>query len=221
MSGFSREPYKITEKPPTGITPSEIPDNLLPTVPPASELVEVGEVCGQTIFARRDIVEKTKQLAENLKANRPEGYWPSDALLATILALRMGLKPKPTFRQIAEMLNMSERHVLRVVRRGRKSANVEREIARLDGEGMPMAVENVLEGLEAKDREYTLEFLKGRGVFSRKTEGAGGQAASAPTGLIVQFIHEGSAPSEVRAGAIVANPNRALAKGAIEAKPVE
>jgi hypothetical protein len=215
MSGFAKDPYPVKDPPaPPGVRASDIPDAMLPSVPPARELVEIGQVCGQTIFARRDIVEKSKELAERVKAGRD--YWPSDALLATILALRMGMKPKPTYREIAVMLNMSERHVLRVVGRGRKAANVEREIARLDGEGMPMAVENVLEGLESKDKEYTLEYLKGRGVFQRKTETTQNGGVAAPTGLIVQFIHEGSAPNEARPGSIVANPNRALAPAVID-----
>jgi len=220
MSGWAKEPHIVKDPPaPTGVVASDIPEGLLPVVPNPRDLVEVGSVCGQTIFARRELVEQTKQLSENLKKTRE--YWPTDALLATIYALRIGMKPKPTYRQIAVMLNMSERHVLRVVGRGRKAGHVEREIARLDAEGMPMAVENVLEGLEGKDKEYTLEYLKGRGVFRKAIDApeGGGQQAR-PTNLIVQFIHDGSAPSEARAGAIVATPNRALRPGTvIDVKP--
>jgi hypothetical protein len=200
---------KLPEKP-AGVQTSDVPAALMPpTPPPVSELVHVGDVCGYQIHARREIVEK----AEQLKANIGKENWPSDALLATILALRMGLHPRPTFREIAVMLNMSERHVLRIVRRGKKETIVEREIARLDGEGLPMAVENVLDGLEARDKDYTLEFLKGRGVFKQKHETVTtGNDAGAFPGLVVQFIHDGSA-GEIRAGSIVANPNRALAPG--------
>lgn len=204
---------------PSGVRASDVPDALLAPPVDARELVKVGEVCGQQIYARAEIVQKAAQLRENLKL---EKNWPSDALLATILALRMGLKPKPTYREIAVMLNMSERHVLRTVRRGSKDAVVERELARLDSEGMPMAVENVLHGLEQQDKDYTLEYMKGRGVFRTKQEPSSGEGsgAGAFTGLVVQFVHDGNNAPEIRAGAIVATPNRALAK-TIDVQPAE
>jgi hypothetical protein len=197
---------------PSGVRISDVPEALMPADPgPASALTKVGDVCGQEIWARTDLVEKAAQIRAAMQ--KDEGYWPADALHATILALRMGLKPTPSYREIAVMLNMSERHVLRTVRRGKKEARVEQEIARLDREGMPMAVENVLEGLEAKDKEYTLEYMKGRGVFQTKHAPVAdqGSAATPFAGLVVQFVHDSNAPKEIRAGAITATPNRALA----------
>jgi DNA-binding Lrp family transcriptional regulator len=169
--------------------------------------VKVGEVCGYEVHARRTVVEQAARFQEALGKDR----WPGDALLATIMALRIGIKPTPTYREIARMLNMSERHVLRIAKRGKKDQVVERELNRLDREGLPMAVENVLEGLQERDKDYTLEYLKGRGVFRQKHETVQDpNAVAAFTGLVVQFVHDGSA-AEIKAGAIIANPNRALA----------
>lgn len=189
------------------LTVSDLPPGLMPPPPPdASTLVQLGTVCGYEIHARRDVVERAEQLRKNLGTER---NWPKDALLATILALRIGAHM--TYREIAVSLGMSERHVLRVAKRGKKDLVVEREVARLDREGMPMAVENVLEGLQDKDKEYTLEYLKGRGVFRQKQDPAGAPPATAFPGLVVQFIHDGNVPPEMKAGTIISTPNRALA----------
>lgn len=196
----------------------EVPAALIPTLPPVSDLVQVGEVCGQEIWARKSVVDKAAQI----RAAAPDKVnWPCDALRATIYALRTGLSPQPTYREIAVMLNMSERHVLRVAKRGKREQVVEREIARLDREGLPMAVENVLSGLESGDKEYTLEVLKGRGVLNPKgpQHGAEGTAAPAFSGLVVQFIHDGNA-TPLRPGAISATPNRALAPTPVIDVPV-
>lgn len=210
---------KVPPKPPDSAAVGDVPAALLPDPANLRDLVKVGEVCGQQIYARRDVVESAARLRTNLK--KPEGYWPADALRATVLALRMA-SPKPTYREIAEMLNMSERQVLRVARRGKKDVVIEQEVARLDREGMPMAVENVLEGLESGDKEYTLEFLKGRGVFRQKHETVQDPNGAATfSGLIVQFVHDGNVPPEIKPGSITANPNRALNPAVIDVEPVK
>lgn len=208
--GWGKPRRAVPPKPPSlnGITISDLPPALMPPPPPdASTLVQLGTVCGYEIHARRDVVERAAQLRQNLGTER---NWPKDALLATILALRLGAHM--TYREIAEALDMSERHVLRVAKRGKKDQVVEREVRRLDSEGMPMAVENVLEGLQAKDKDYTLEYMKGRGVFRTKQDANAGQPpAAAFPGLVVQFIHDGNSPPEMKAGTIISTPNRALA----------
>ena len=205
---------------PTGLSHAqvgEIPAALLAPHPgPASALVKVGEVMGYEVHARREIVERAAQFAKNLGGRE---HWPQDALLATIMALRIGARM--SYREIAESLNMSERHVLRVAKRGKADDVVRRELQRLDREGLPMAVENVLDGLERRDKDYTHEYLKGRGVYRQKHETVTDpNTATAFTGLVVQFIHDGSVPPELKAGAIVANPNRALAPAQPARTPV-
>lgn len=192
---------------------SELPEALVPVAPPpATALSLVGSVCGQEIWARTELVEKARALTEQLKSSRE--YWPADALHATILALRLGLSPQPTYREIAQMLNMSERHVLRTVKRGKGADVVTRELRRLDQEGAPMAVENVLDGLERKDKDYTLEYLKGRGMLNPKAgpaTGTEGEAAGVrPPGLVVQFIHTTATPEQIKQGSITAVPNRTI-----------
>lgn len=43
----------------------------------------------------------------------------------------------------------------------------------LDEIAKPLAIENLIHGLQAGDKDYTLETLKGRGVFRRHVEGEG------------------------------------------------
>lgn len=43
----------------------------------------------------------------------------------------------------------------------------------LDQIAKPLAIENLIHGLQAGDKDYTLETLKGRGVFRRHAEGEG------------------------------------------------
>lgn len=215
---WGRPPRKLPPPPPNAPPIGQIPEHLLPEHIPATALVKVGEVMGYEVHARREVVERAAHLAKNLGRE----HWPQDALRCTILALRIGARM--SYREIAQSLNMSERHVLRVVRRGKSADVVARELDRLDREGLPMAVENVLDGLERGDKDYTHEYLKGRGVYRQKHETVTDQnAAPAFAGLVVQFVHDGAA-GELKAGAIVANPNRALAPGvatpALPAVPV-
>lgn len=205
---FGRPRRQVPSPPVDKVPIGEIPPALLTPDPPVESLVKVGEVCGQHIYARKEVIDRAAQI----RAAHPEREnWPSDALRATILALRIGITPRPTFREIAVMLNMSERHVLRIIKQGKKDAGVEGAISKIDREGLPMAVENLLEGLEARDKDYTLEVLKGRNVLNPKgvPQGDSGPAATF-SGLVVQFVHDGSS-GPVRPGAITANPNLALA----------
>lgn len=86
--------------------------------------------------------------------------------MAQCVALRVvGLSAK----QIAEQLGLEQTTVnqyLYVARQRGKLADVA-EI--LDHQVVPMAVQNLIEGLEAKDKDYTLEVLKGRGAFRTHT----------------------------------------------------
>lgn len=216
VESWGRPRYPVPDPPSNQIPIGEVPEGLLPVDPDPAELTLLGEVCGQPIFARTDAVARARQIHEM----HPErGNWPADALRATIHALRTGMTPRPSYREIARMLNMSERHVLRTAKRGRKDAVVERELARLDSEGFPMAVENVLEGLQDRDKDYTLKFLEMRGAKKGVPGTEGAQPQGAFPGLVVQFVHDGNTPVAVRPGSITANPNLALAP-VIEAEKV-
>jgi hypothetical protein len=210
---FGRPAYPVPDPPSDTVPISEVPVGLIPADPDPASLELVGTVCGKPIFARTEVL----RAADQIRHAHPERHnWPADALRATILALRIGMTPRPSYREIAEMLNMSERHVLRAMKLGKKETVVERELTRLDREGFPMAVENVLEGLEQRDKEYTLEFLKGRGALNPKPV-PGTSGTQAPTqfhGLVVQFVHDGTS-TPVRPGSITANPNLALNPSAV------
>ena len=177
---------------------SDLPDDLVPEMPNGKELVLVGSVLGYEVHARKELVDRAAEIQKRMGGRK----WPADALRATVYALRIGLKPTPTFREIAVMLNMSERHVLRMVR-AKKDDAVQAAITRLDSEGLPMAVENMLEGLEARDKDYTLKILEGRQVLTPKGAGASAVPQIFP-GLVVKFEHEGER-TEVKVGTIIAN----------------
>lgn len=82
--------------------------------------------------------------------------------MAQCVALRLvGLSSS----QIADQLGLETSTVnqyLYVARSKGKLADIA-EI--LDHQIVPMAIENLLEGIKEKDKEYTLEVLKGRGAF--------------------------------------------------------
>jgi hypothetical protein len=174
---------------------------------------------GQPIFAQHSVLQHASHLRKNLGDTKRDGtprYWPKDTLTATILALRLG--GKMTYRQIAVALHMSERHVTRLAGRKAKDLVVERELQRLDTEGMPIAVENVLEGLEARDKEYTLEYMKGRGVFGKKIETSGTPSTQTAVGLVVRFEHTGQVSESPRPGAITASPNLKVLDGEVQGR---
>ena len=215
-STFTRPRRQVPPVPQTaaslGIQASDIPDHLVPQVPPVSELVHVGTVFGYEVHAPRKAIERAEQLRRNLPEKEGK-QWPSDVLLSTILALKMG--GKMTMREIGVALNMSERHVRRMLAKGKRESNVERELERLDNEGLPMAVENVLEGLEAKDKDYTHEFLKGRGIYGKKVEQTN-VGTPMVAGFVVRFEHTGTTVGEARAGAIAASPNLKVIDGEVQ-----
>jgi hypothetical protein len=200
---FPKPPRPLPERPSgtASLLISDLPDDLVPTIPNAKELVKVGEVCGYEVHARRELVEQAAEIQKRMGGKK----WPSDALRATILALRMGLKPTPTYREVAVMLNMSERHVLRMIRASKTDDSVQEAINRIDREGLPMATENLLEGLESRDKDYTKMVLEGRGVLNPKGAAASGAPPPVFAGLVVRFEHEGNVNAEVKVGTIIAN----------------
>ena len=57
----------------------------------------------------------------------------------------------------------------------------------LDDTAVPLAAENLIHGLIAGDKDYTLETLKGRGILKRHSEGDGIKPAALPE-LRIAFI---------------------------------
>jgi hypothetical protein len=82
--------------------------------------------------------------------------------IAQAVALRLvGLNPG----QIAERLGLERSTVNQYLYIARMKGKLTDVGPILDHAVVPMAVENLIAGLEAGDKEYTLEVLKGRGAF--------------------------------------------------------
>lgn len=62
----------------------------------------------------------------------------------------------------------------------------------LDRIAIPLATENLIHGLLAGDKDYTLETLKGRGAFKRHAEGEGKTSTELPA---LQIIFESPTPA--------------------------
>lgn len=83
-------------------------------------------------------------------------------LVAQVLALRLyGYSPSDT----AEVLGVPPSRVASLLQRVRRDADVEAQLKRLDAVAVPLAVDNIIRGIIAGDKDYTLEMAKGRGLF--------------------------------------------------------
>lgn len=101
----------------------------------------------------RDVQTETRE---------PSGRLKDAHLLAQVLALRLyGHSPAQT----AEVLGIAQHKVLSLLHRVRRDASLNAQMKRLDDIGISLAVDNITRGLILGDKEYTLEFARGRGLF--------------------------------------------------------
>lgn len=91
--------------------------------------------------------------------------------------------------QIAEKLQLHPTTVKKYLAYAREHHGLQDVLRDIEFRAIPQAIENLLDGLAAGDKEYTLETLKGRGVFrnhsNTKTEGG----PAGPLQLQVNFIN--------------------------------
>ncbi len=81
---------------------------------------------------------------------------------AAVLSLRWeGFSPKET----AEILGCSHGRVDAALLRLREASSMDAQIDRIDQALVPLAVDNLANGILDGDRTYTLKLLEGRGVF--------------------------------------------------------
>jgi DNA-directed RNA polymerase specialized sigma24 family protein len=92
----------------------------------------------------------------------PSGRLKDAHLLAQVLALRLyGHSPAET----AAVLGIPTHKVLSLLHRVRRDSSLELQIKRLDDIGVSLAADNIIRGLILGDKDYTVEFAKGRGMF--------------------------------------------------------
>lgn len=124
---------------------------------------------------------------EQLDAARAVLSRKRDERVAMAAALRAAGAP---VRQIATVLGLTPGTVRLYLANAREWGGLDDVIRDIEARAIPRAVENLLAGLDKGDKEYTLEVLKGRGVFrtfgNTKTEG--GPAGGGMT-VNVQFVN--------------------------------
>lgn len=130
-----------------------------------------------------------------------------DELVAQVVAYRiLGY----TTRTIADCLCLSPQAVCHYLAEARERAQSKASIARLlDDHALPMAADNLIEGLKERDKEYTLATLKGRGAFTAHTKS---EATKTETRLEVQVSMPPGADGTLPAldGQIVGIPRKEL-----------
>jgi hypothetical protein len=109
----------------------------------------------------------TAELRRAVKRSRDDkGKLRRARYVAEVLALRMTLAPgKNTPADIAKVLGTSPASVGRVLQMVRDDASLPSQLDRLDTIAMPLAVDNVIRGIIAGDKAYTMKFMDGRGLF--------------------------------------------------------
>lgn len=106
-------------------------------------------------------------------------------MLAAVATLRMrGL----TVHEIAKELDCSARTVARYIAEAKIEVAMSEPMRRLKTIAVPLAVDNLIEGLAERDKDYTLETLKGTGllVTHSKQDGLG----QGPMNLALQVVVE-------------------------------
>lgn len=107
-----------------------------------------------------DTQTEIDRLAKRIK--NPQGTIRRAKFIAGVLALRMQKYSKA---EIAGHLGVSESSVARALVAIRDNSAASDQLMRLDQIGIPLAVDNVLNGLVDGDKDYTQDLLKGRGMY--------------------------------------------------------
>lgn len=113
------------------------------------------------LAAARETVEEIKALVRGTRDRK--GRIRQAKFTAAVLALRFeGFKEHA---EIAQILGCSIHQVAGALLRVRKDADIEKQLDRIDQIVVPLAVDNVIEGVARGDKGYTLRVLDGRGIF--------------------------------------------------------
>jgi predicted transcriptional regulator len=96
------------------------------------------------------------------RVRNPAGKLRRAKFIAAVLALRMQHFSKS---EIAGHLGVSEPTVKRALVDIRANSAASDQLMRLDQIGIPLAVDNVINGLVDGDKDYTQDLLKGRGMY--------------------------------------------------------
>jgi transposase len=128
--------------------------------------------------------------------------------LAAIVACRTeGMSDK----EIAQALNISIFTIRKILQRARKEHHLSDLVDRMENRAVPQAVENLIEFLDDKDREFTMATLKGVGIFrnhsAQKTEQTNTNQNTLRVEIVMPDFNLTAAPPTA-IGAITATPRR-------------
>lgn len=143
--------------------------------------------------------------------------------LAAIIAMRTeGL----TNKQIAEKLGLAVPTIGVILQKARKELHLSDLVDRVEHRAVPTAVDNLIEGLDKGDKDYTLATLKGVGVFRSHSVGKSDQPAQDNRNVLIVKIEmpAGLVPGQLPAvavGNIVGVPRTAPASAAAEVVEAE
>lgn len=141
-------------------------------------------------------------LAQGLAPNAGALLLPHDAAIKSVTALRLA---GYTVAEIATETALTINQVRRLLVESKAKRQVFEDL--IDGRAMPAAVDNLIAGLEAGDKDYTLETLKGRGVLVKHTHQEGQAAKSAfQFNIVVEAPQDGQ--REPLLGAVVGEPRQ-------------
>ncbi len=112
-------------------------------------------------------------------------------LTQVALAMRASGEAVP---DIAARLGVAASTVIGWFTAHRRAVDLDAIDVMLDRTAVPLATENLIHGLLAGDKDYTLETLKGRGVFKRHAAGDAKPPSELPT-LTIRFETGNATPS--------------------------
>ena len=93
--------------------------------------------------------------------------------------------------EIAADMKISPATVLGWFTKHRRTVEAETIDAQLDEIATPLAVENLIHGLAAGDKDYTIKTLEGRGKFKRYADKGDGQTSTEIPALVIRVEHAG------------------------------
>ncbi len=190
--------------------PFQPPDRILPSqgAPgPVTALIKAGAHPGET---GTDVLDRVgKQLVPSRSKMRDRKL---PRQLAAIIACRTeGMSDAA----IAKALGLATGTVRGILMRARKELGLSDLVDRVEHRAVHTAVDNLIDGLDHKDKDYTLATLKGMGVFKHHSAVKQESSAQVSNELRVVFeLPDGAAAGalpQVAIGAIMATPRRIAA----------
>lgn len=110
-----------------------------------------------------------------------------------------------TQREIALELGATEHQIRRLIRLGKDSRKIFGDI--IDGRAVPTAIDNLIAGLEAGDKDYTLKTLEGRGLLVKHSHQDGQAPKSAfQFNIVVESPTDGHREPVI--GSVVGEPRQ-------------